>query len=274
MEVNFRLGQFYGESQIAVVGDDFDIRAQAATTREGEVQIHTHLDAHIVLVLSGVYISSARGAGEFSPAPALIFNPPGTTHRDRFFNGVGTFATVSVESRSYLEVRSSMATPSDAIRVAYPNALASAFRIAREIRGQRDAAVLESSAWELLVSLHDNPRPVNDPPDWALRAYEAIMDRATEGHLEVRRIAAEIGVHPVHLARVFRESWGCSPAELIRWRRVDRAAALLRRSGMSGAEIAAAVGFVDQSHMTRAFCVVYGVAPGAYRRRHVSRIQA
>src|SRR5262249_28347584 len=101
---------------------------------------------------------------------------------------------------------------------------------------------------------------------WARRAYEAIMDRATETRLEVRQLAEEVGAHPVHLARVFREAWGCSPGELIRWRRIDRAAYLLRRSRLSGAEIAAAVGFVDQSHLIRAFRVMYGVSPEAYRR--------
>jgi AraC family transcriptional regulator len=107
-----------------------------------------------------------------------------------------------------------------------------------------------------------------------LRAYEAIMDRATEARLHVGDVAAEIGVHPVHLARAFRAAWDCSPGELIRWRRVDQAADMLRRLDVSAAEIAAQVGFADQSHMTRAFRATYGMAPGAYRRRHVSRIQA
>ncbi|MEP6546848.1 MAG: helix-turn-helix transcriptional regulator [Gammaproteobacteria bacterium] len=274
MGVNFKLGQFYGDPQIAVAGSDFDIRAQAGTACEADVQIHTHLDAHIVLVLSGIYISSARGASEFSRAPTLIFNPPGTRHRDRFVEGVGTFVTVSVGTGSYRDFCANLEMSNDAFRVAWPSALASAFRIAREIRDQRDAVVLESSAWECFVTIDNKLHPFGDPPSWALSAYEAIMDRATEARLEVRQIAAEIGVHQVHLARVFRDCWGCSPGELIRWRRVDRCADLLRRSSMSGAEIAAAVGFVDQSHMTRAFRAAYGVAPGAYRRGHVSRIQA
>jgi AraC family transcriptional regulator len=49
---------------------------------------------------------------------------------------------------------------------------------------------------------------------------------------------------------------------------------MLRRSDISGAQIAAQVGFADQSHMTRAFRATYGIAPGVYRLRHVSRIQA
>jgi len=97
---------------------------------------------------------------------------------------------------------------------------------------------------------------------------------AAQPRLGVRDIAAEFNVHPVHLARAFRATWGCSPGELIRWRRVDRAAELLRSMELPAAHIAAETGFVDQSHMTRAFRAVYGTTPAAYRRERVSPIQA
>ena len=90
MGFSFEPGQFYGEAQFGMKGAAFDIRAQVATGCEGDVQVHTHHDAHFVLVLSGRFISSARGARDSASAPTLIFNPPGTTHRDRFLKGVGT----------------------------------------------------------------------------------------------------------------------------------------------------------------------------------------
>jgi AraC family transcriptional regulator len=96
----FERGPFYGEAQFGMNGAAFDIRAQVATGCEGDVQVHTHHDAHFVLVLSGRFISSARGARDSASAPTLIFNPPGTTHRDRFLKGVGTFVTLSMASRT------------------------------------------------------------------------------------------------------------------------------------------------------------------------------
>ena len=273
MGFSFEPGQFYGEAQFGMNGAAFDIRAQVATGCEEDVQVHTHHDAHFVLVLSGRFISSARGARDSASAPTLIFNPPGTTHRDRFLNGVGTFVTLSMASRTYLDLSSDVALARDAIAIRSADAFASAFRIAREIRNLRDTASIESYSWELLAGAAAPCRP-DCPPDWAARAYQSIVDRATEPHLKVTDVARDANVHPVHLARVFREAWGCSPGELLRWRRVDRAADLLRRSSLTGAEIAAETGFVDQSHMNRAFRAAYGIAPSAYRRQHVSRIQA
>lgn len=273
MAINFTPGQFYGVAQFGTKGGCFGVRALAASGCEDDVQVHTHDDAHFILVVAGVYISSAYGAAAFARAPILIFNPPSTTHRDRFAKGIGTFVTVSLSADAFREAQDLRPLASEAKQLDCPAALKAAFRIARELRQGNDIVVLESIAWELAVSAADPQRLAGAPPQWAVRAYEAIMDRAAETPLGVGDIAAEIGVHPVHVARVFRHTWGCSPGELLRWRRVERAADLLRRTGLSAAHIAAGVGFVDQSHMTRAFRATYGVTPGAYRRAHVSRIQ-
>ena len=272
--IDLRPGQFYGAPQFGAGGDTFDIRALAASGSEEDVHLHTHDDAHFILVLSGLYISTARGAADFVRPPALIFNPPGTTHRDRFVKGVGTFVGVSLRSGTVRELRGVLPLPTHAMQLRSRDSLITAFRIAREVRDSRDTVVMESMTWELLVTATTPRCRTSDPPSWVLRAYEAIMDRATEARMDVGDVAGEIGVHPVHLARVFRAAWGCSPGELLRWRRVDRAADMLRRSDTSGAQIAAQAGFADQSHMTRAFRATYGITPGVYRRRHVSRIQA
>jgi AraC family transcriptional regulator len=272
--IDFGPGQFYGAPLFGASGGNFDVRALAASGSERDVALHTHDDAHFVLVLSGVYISTARGAADFVGAPALIFNPPGTTHRDRFLKGVGTFVGVSLRSATFRGLREVLPLPTHAVQLRSRDGLSSAFRIAREVRQSRDVLVMESMTWELLATAAAPRCRAGEPPRWALSAYDAIMDRATEARLDVGDVAAGVGVHPVHLARVFRAAWGCSPGELLRWRRIDRAADMLRGSRVSGAQIAAQTGFADQSHMTRAFRAIYGLAPDAYRRRHVSRIQA
>ncbi len=274
MSTLFHPGEFYGVRQFGWRGGGFEVHASAATGCEDDVEVHTHQDAHFVLVLSGTYLSSARGAPERARAPALIFNPPGTTHRDRFATGVGTFITVSVPAMTVQDICAYRPLAQAAVCLQAAGALTTAFRLARELREAREQVVMEASVWELFGLVAEEASPARDPPAWVLRAYEAVMDRSAETRLCVRDIAAELGVHPVHLARAFRATWGCSPGELIRWRRVDRTAELLRRSRMPAAQIAAEAGFVDQSHMNRAFRAAYRMTPAAYRREHVSPIQA
>ncbi len=252
----------------------FDIRSLAASGREGDVAVHTHTDAHFVLVLSGVYLPAARLAPEPAPGPLLVFNPPGTTHRDRFLGGAGSFVTISLSAAAFAELRDLAVFSDVATTQSRRDAMSRAFSVAREVRGAgKDAGVIESASWELLASTAavSGPRMT---PGWAHVAYEALMDQAGSAHLSIADVARAAGVHPVHLARVFRHAWGCSPGELLRWRRADRAADLLAGTATPIAEVAAMVGFVDQSHLNRAFRALYGLTPSAFRRaRHVARIQ-
>jgi AraC family transcriptional regulator len=267
--LRFRPGEFYGALERASSGGAFDIRSLAASGSEHDVEVHTHEDAHFVLVLSGVYISTASGAPQYAPAPFLVFNPPGTTHRDRFVDGVGAFVAVSCEAQTLRGVADLQAISDVAVPLARPGAIATAFRIAREVRGAgRDAGVLEGSAWELVCAAGQDARPTTAPPPWAFTAYEAVMDCAADQRLSVADVASATGVHPVHMARVFRQAWGCSPGDLLRWRRTELAARMLLSAVASAAEVAAAAGFVDQSHMTRAFRAILGMTPGAWRRLH------
>lgn len=269
MTRSFRPGEFYGALEGVASGGAFDIRALAATRGEHDVEVHTHADAHFVLVLSGVYISTARGAPQYAPAPFLVFNPPGTTHRDRFVDGVGAFVAIScdaavIDGVADLQPVSEVATP-----LSGPRVVANAFRIAREVQGAgRDAQALEAAAWELVAATHPAPRPSLAPPPWAFLAYEAVMDCAVDRRLTVQAVAEQAGVHPVHLARVFRRAWGCSPGDLMRWRRAELAGRLLLDARLTAAQVAVAAGFVDQSHMNRAFRAAYGMTPGAWRRAH------
>lgn len=82
------------------------------------------------------------------------------------------------------------------------------------------------------------------------------------------RIAAEIGLHPSHLARSFRARYGESVGEYGRRLRLEWTAQRLVGSDEALASIAARAGFADQSHFTREFKRQFGLTPGRYRLAH------
>ena len=80
-------------------------------------------------------------------------------------------------------------------------------------------------------------------------------------------IAAAANLSPFHLARLFKRTLGVSPYQHVLQVRVNNAGSLLAAGtgGRSLAEIAAAVGFADQSHLTRHFKRITGVTPRQFR---------
>lgn len=88
-----------------------------------------------------------------------------------------------------------------------------------------------------------------------------------DGQASVAVIAAACRLSRSYFIRAFRETTGHTPHQWLIRRRLQQARGLLRDSALPLAEIAAACGFSDQSHFTRAFSQAEGVSPGAWRRR-------
>lgn len=82
--------------------------------------------------------------------------------------------------------------------------------------------------------------------------------RITLSHLE-----RKMGCSKFQLIRIFRSEMGETPHAFIMRKRLEEACDLLSR-GESAAEVAAELGFVDQSHLIRRFKSVFGVTPYAF----------
>jgi AraC family transcriptional regulator len=93
-----------------------------------------------------------------------------------------------------------------------------------------------------------------------------IEERLGDEGLTLERIAGEVGLSPFCFARSFREEMGLPPHRYVRERRVARARQLLHQPERTIAEVAYAVGFSSQSHLTMVFRNHVGVTPGDYRR--------
>jgi AraC family transcriptional regulator len=102
-------------------------------------------------------------------------------------------------------------------------------------------------------------------PTWLIPAL-AYIDAHYTGPINVRALAAEARVHPVHFARVFRQTKHCTVAQYVNTLRVAYACALLQVRDRPLVQIAMDTGFADQAHFTRIFTGHMGCPPGAFRR--------
>lgn len=106
-------------------------------------------------------------------------------------------------------------------------------------------------------------------PDWLGRVRDILHVRYRET-VAMAELADIAGVHPVHLARVFRRHHGCTVGSYVRTLRIEHARMALADASRSISSIALATGFSDQAHLTRHFKAQIGVPPGTYRRLALS----
>ncbi len=263
---------FFGDLRLSRVLDGITVSHRIANSPPAHVPVHTHTDAHFVLITSGGYVSSATGNAH--PRTTFIYNPPGTKHRDHFCHGTGSFFTLSLSSVQLYQLLDTARPPGVAVHLRKERALGLAWALLMECARWNSSSQLkaESLCLELLGETSDSSLPLRSSPPWLLAACELIRD-CPEKTPRVRDVAKSVGVHAVHLARAFRIFVGCTPGDLLRARRLELAAASLMKSENSLAEVALASGFSDQAQFTKAFHRIYGVTPGAYRQssRNVRR---
>ncbi len=94
-----------------------------------------------------------------------------------------------------------------------------------------------------------------------------LFEARYEEDLSLADLARLTGLPRHHLIRAFRRETGLTPHAYLVDVRVRRARERLRRGEMPG-DVAAATGFCDQPHLTRAFKARFGVTPGAFRAAH------
>jgi AraC-like DNA-binding protein len=103
------------------------------------------------------------------------------------------------------------------------------------------------------------------PARHLLRARDLVDARYAEP-LTVADLARVAGLSSAHFSREFRRTFGEPPHVYLLTRRLERAAALLRTTDMSVADICMAVGLTSLGSFTTSFSRVYGRSPTAYRR--------
>src|SRR4051794_14535559 len=102
------------------------------------------------------------------------------------------------------------------------------------------------------------------PARHLLRAKDLADSRYFEP-LEVEDLARAAGLSKAHFSREFRRTFGESPYVYLLTRRLERAAALLRNTDYSVAEICLEVGLQGVGSFTTSFKRMYGMTPTAYR---------
>jgi AraC-like DNA-binding protein len=98
----------------------------------------------------------------------------------------------------------------------------------------------------------------------AVARVRALIDARFAERITLPALAAEAGLSPFHLIRVFRRATGVPPHAYLESVRIQHAQRLLMQ-GHSAAQVAYDVGFSSQSHFTDRFYRIIGITPGRYR---------
>lgn len=267
MQQNLKAGQFFGQTLQALSAGGFRFTEKSYSSRAA-LPMHAHELPHFCLVLAGNY-QEKIGATSFEREPtALVYYPPDVSHAEEHFSG-GRHFLVEIDLAGLDRVREYGARLDDPAQLGGDDALWLAARMYREFseRDQFSALALESISIELLIAASRSQTAGGErkPPRWLARVKEYLRENFTEA-ARLTGLAQAVGVHPTHLARVFRQFEHCTVGDYLRRVRVENAQRQLLATELPLVEIGLNSGFVDQAHFNRSFRRVTGMTPAGFRR--------
>jgi AraC-like DNA-binding protein len=138
-----------------------------------------------------------------------------------------------------------------------------------DVDGSRLAADVSLHALLAACGQHVAEQP---PAGAARREHRAVaiarevLHGRVSGEVSLADLSTATGLSPHRLCRTFSAEVGVPPHAYQLRLRVDRARSLLARKHPTIAQVAASLGFADESHFGRCFKRVVGTTPGQYRR--------
>jgi AraC family transcriptional regulator len=258
-------GEFYGriskKRQVAAL-----TLSEVNHPKRFDIPAHSHKLGAFTLLLDGNYSETYQGK-KFSYQPMTVWwHPPNTFHKDEVGNKGGRFFIIEVQTKNLENLNQIAKTPQ--MFYEKKSHLANlACRFYHEFKNWQICSemIAVSLTLEMLAhSVRKSNKIETLPPAWLSRVVDKLNDEFAE-NMTADELAAEAGVHPIHLAAVFRKFHQQTIGEYVQNLRIQRALELLANQEIPLCEIALMTGFSDQSHFTRIFKRIMGTTPGVFR---------
>ncbi len=118
--------------------------------------------------------------------------------------------------------------------------------------------------YALLGTLSAGVEEKHTEPDYVDRALH-YMEYNYDRELTIEELAAYVNLERGYFSKLFRARMDTSPKRWLTSYRMEKAARLLKETGLTVGEIALSVGYGDALYFSRLFHKTYGVCPRAYR---------
>jgi len=264
-------GQFLGRAVGGRTFGDFSLIESRYAPKQC-LSWHSHERPYISILLRGSYTERCGPRAWDCTAGQVIFHAPGEAHSNQFFEDGGELLNLEILPSLAQRLRDDGIRTDLRTHLKDSNCFELALRLHRELRSPDSLSglAIEGVVMELAAHVLRRciPKPVNEG-HWIEQVRTILREQFTAPP-SLTELAAMVHVHPVHLARTFRQRLCCTVGDYVRMLRVEAACQKLRHTDVPIADIAAETGFADQSHLSRTLKKHTGMSPLCLRRAGVT----
>jgi AraC-like DNA-binding protein len=237
---------------------------------------HAHDTWTVLIVDDGAirYHLDTRDCGAARPTVTIL--PPGVVHDGRPAEAAGAFRKRNLYLDGDFLPEGLVGAAVDHTTIADPPLRAAIAGLHDTLVARDDPLDAEGRLALVGVRLAAHLAPGRVPDGRGERGIahqlRQLLDEHTVEPITLRDAGAVLGRSPPHLVRSFTRAFGVSPHAYVIGRRIDAARRQLL-AGTPPAEVATAVGFYDQAHLTRHFRRHTSVTPARFAATRVLSVE-
>ena len=229
------------------------------TVREGDCYIGQPFSGYALkgdskdddIIMIGVHIKKETFFREYLPALSMdanlfrFFLDPQTNKFSDEFIHLSFEKTSPVRGLLEMMVMEYADKKEDTQRILKPMVLSLFLHIARKYRLEQFLPACDTLEEKILQYINSHPETVT-----------------------LKEIAAHFSYHPNYISTLLHKKTGKKFSDIVREKRMDRAAILIKGTDLSIEEISAMLGYNDMSNFYKAFRMHYGMSPREYWKRN------
>ena len=234
---------------------------------------HHHELVNFVFVLDGSFAEVLSGREIFCTPRSVLLKPAGEAHANRYGTRGARCFLIEIQPDKVASLGSCTKNLQEVRHLrggVFSTLLARAYKEFR-LMDEASTLAIEGLMLELMAEVCRQSRhsPETTSTLWLKDARDILHAQVHSSKtITLKNVASAVGRHPVHLAREFRRTYGCTLGEYVRRLRIELSRQKLASSDMSLAEIALASGFSSQSHFSTIFRRYSGMTPAEFRSLH------
>lgn len=267
MGANLHAGQFFGQVR-KPLNTGGVLLSEVVHNSRRSVPKHAHEPVYLSMLLSGQNMETI-GSREFdSPVLDTVFHPENFEHRNEIGPAGARFFCIEIRSNWFdsLDTARAKNLPSSVLEGDSVFLMRKLLSVYLRDGDQTAHLEAESLTAELIGSMCEGLRvKETSRPPWLARVEEYLRVNFFQ-QLTLEDAALQVGVHPVHLSRVFRRVHRQTMGDYLNKLRAEFISRKLADPSVSLAAAALDAGFADQAHLTRVFKQLNGITPGALRK--------
>lgn len=228
------------------------------------IEKHYHDNSYLSILVKGKYTEHSQRYQQSVMAGDILFRPSSYTHENQFQECGGTCFHIEF-NRAWIEkieIDLKLKLPQNFVHFK-SGVFPSLYKLLFCFQYGQAEDLANEFLYDWLFQINQIPAK-QVGLQWVEKVIQILDNELYEFH-SLKSLSERVYVHPVYLARGFKERKGCTIGEFQLKAKLANAIHLLLNTSLSIKDISYQNGFYDDAHFIRSFNTVYHISPQKFR---------